>query len=535
MSLHQVERFLTKVYRGVGSSRARRCEALLRNGEWSLLQKERVSDPSVYQNHIVYLKDTIVVDLTRKLLLPGDKRARKDKALETFQQCEAECFRTNARLRRFLDHGPFEGPDLRVAEFIARWRKILRHRLGPIPHQLTPRFSRGSTLSDHGSQTTIPDKLMSERTLYRQSYAVYLHTVRGTILDQPVQPVFVHANRFFTVPKDSEKDRGCCMEASGNIMCQLDVGLALKARYRKTYKVDLRYAQPLHQRLAREASVSGELATIDLSNASDTVAKDLVQLLLPADWYALLNSLRAPMTELPDGRKIYLQKFSSMGNGFTFELETFLFRTLMEAVGCERAWAFGDDMICPTEKASDLIAALRYFGFTPNVRKTFCEGPFRESCGGDYFLGHPVRGHFLEEIPSSPQNWLALANGLRRVDPHLRWLRAAWHYCVEQLPTHWRVYGPARLGDICLHIDDPKPIPHLFKGEVQPTPAYRVMRPVVRKFGLWMWPDDVAITAASLTLRKEVSPRDSVLGYKPGWVAAHGVEAVYQGYAWRKP
>ena len=530
MSLHQVKRFLTKVYRGVGSARARRMEALLDSGEWTLLQKERISDPSVYQNHIVYLKDTIVVDMTRKLLLPGDNRARKEKALETFWQCEAECYRTNGRLRRFLENGPYSPPDLRVSEFIAHWRKILNRRLGPIPHQLTPRFSRGSTLSDFGRQTTIPDKLMSERTLYKQSYAVYLHTVQKTILDAPVMPTYVPGNRFFTVPKDSEKDRGCCVEASGNIMCQLAVGHALKARYEKAYGVDLRQAKPLHMQLAREASVKGHLATIDLSNASDTVSRDLIRLVLPPDWFALLNSLRAPTTELPDGRIVRLEKFSSMGNGFTFELETFLFRSLMEAVGCESAWTFGDDMICPTNKARDVIAALRFFGFTPNERKTFCNGPFRESCGGDYFQGPPVRGHFLETIPSSPQNWLALANGLRRVDPHLRWLRAAWRYCIEQLPTQWRVFGPSHLGDICLHIDDPKPIPHLFKGEVLPVPAYRVMRPVGKRKGLWRYPYPVAITAAALTLRKDVSPRDSITGYKSGWVPAHGVEAVYHGY-----
>ena len=239
---------------------------------------------------------------------------------------------------------------------------------------------------------------------------------------------------------------------------QLAAGAIIKARYKTAYGVDLGEAQDTHRRLSQEASIHGHLATIDLSNASDTVSRNLVKLLLPTAWYTLLNSLRAPLTEI-DGRTVWLEKFSSMGNGFTFELETLIFMSMMVALGCTSCAAYGDDMIVETEKASAVIAALKFFGFTPNIKKTFVEGPFRESCGGDFFNGVPVRAHYLKEPPDEPQKWIELANGLRRADPSGRWTAAAWWFCVDQVPTDWRNFGPASLvGVSVFHSEDATPI-----------------------------------------------------------------------------
>jgi len=518
---NQVIRVLAKAYRGIGTARAKRCEALLLAGEYRLLQQERVS-PRNYRFFRTYHKDTIAVELARKLRLEGDNQRKYEVAVDTFFACEAENYRTNGRLRRFINGGPFTGPDdLKILELILEWKRIVKRVLGGIPRQLTPMFTSGATLSDKGIRTTIPDKLSSQRTLYRHSYDVYLHSVQYTYLDRPVLPTFVDSNVFFTVPNDSEKDRGCCMEASGSIILQRPVGLSILRRYEKAYKVDQSTAQQLHQKLAREGSLTGKWATIDLSNASDTMARGLVKLILPSEWYALLNSLRATHTRVGD-RSIRLEKFSSMGNGFTFELETLLFRTLMEALGVSEGYAFGDDMIVPTEHAQDLIQALRFFGFTPNANKTFCEGPFRESCGGDFFLGHPVRGHYLEESPSEPQHWLSLANGLRRVDPELEWLGAAWRYCIDQVPAQWRNFGPSWLGDTVFHDPDARPVDHTFRGEVDPTKAFRVMRPVPKVRGLWTYSPEVALASTPLTGRSKVSPRKSITGFKADFVAAYG-------------
>lgn len=521
--MNQVQKFLLKLFRGIGTSRSKRLATLVERGEYALLQQERMSPPSNYQNAQMYLRDALCVEIMRKCLLPGEREARRNKAVETFWASEAQCATTNARLAPFLSGGPFQPGDEGVAQFISVWRKEVSRVLGKLPLRLEPRFSSGSTLSDKGKLTTIPDKMSSAPTVYAGSTLEHYHTFQYTILDgKPIQRV--RANKFFTVPKDSEKDRGCAIEASSNVAMQLAVGAAIKARYKTAYGVDLGEAQDTHRRLSREASIQGHLATIDLSNASDTVSRKLVKLLLPPAWFTLLNSLRAPLTEI-DGRTVWLEKFSSMGNGFTFELETLIFMSMMVALGCTSCAAYGDDMIVETEKSSAVIAALKFFGFTPNIKKTFVEGPFRESCGGDYFNGVPVRAHYLKELPDEPQKWIELANGLRRVDPSGRFTAAAWWFCVDQVPTDWRNFGPASLvGVSVFHSEDAKPVLKKYRNEDVLVPSYRVKRPVTQAFDLGSyWAPEVALAAAALGVGSRVTPRESVTGYRTSYIPAYGI------------
>lgn len=529
--MDQVRKLLTKVYRGVGTTRAKRLENLVARGEWALLQQERISDPRVYISSDAYLRDALVVEITRKLCLPGDTHKRKEAAARKFWDSESQCLRTNARLNRFINNGPFRGPaDVAVSDFISRWRKEVERVLGPLPHRLEPTFSGGATLSDAGKLVTIPDKMSTLRTVYEDSYDIYLQSVAGTVLDQPVRPDFRRSNHFFTVPKDSETDRGCCKEASGNILLQLAVGRHLKSRYYHSYKVNLVTAQPLHQQLAQKASIDGSYATIDLSNASDTVSRRLVELILPGPWFALLNSLRAKFTQI-DGKTVYLEKFSSMGNGFTFELETIVFRSLVEVLGAQDSYVFGDDIIVPTEHASATVKALEFFGFKTNPRKTFCEGPFRESCGGDFFNGIAVRPYYMKELPDEPQHWIAIANGLLRADPEQRYTKAARRFCVDQVPVDWRNTGPTWLGDTVFHDDSAVPVDHVFKSREyggyvarHKLPAWRIKRPVSQRFSLVQhWRPEVALACAVLGTGPWITPRDSILGYKTDYVPIWGL------------
>lgn len=543
--MDQVRRFLAKFYRGVGTPLAARCEALVAKGEWGQLQKLAVSDPTTFVNHKEYFDEALVIELTRKLLLPGDANARKQAAVKTFWDSESQCLRTNGRLLRYIDErGSFTAFDVKVMSFINLWRKEVRRVLGRCPSLLEPKFSGGSTLSDAGKLVTIPDKMSSNPTVYAGYPDVLTDSIRFTPLGEHRFFEYATANRFFTVPKDSSKDRGCCVEASLNMSMQLAAGTELRKRYRAAYGVDLRHAQQLHRRLARDASMGlRDLATIDLSNASDTVAKELIRLILPEDWFVLLNSLRAKRT-LVDDKVVFLEKFSSMGNGFTFELETLVFRSLVEVIGCEQAWVYGDDIIVPMSESATVLKALDFFGFTPNVKKTFCEGPFRESCGGDFFLGESVRALYLKEIPDEPQKWMKLANGLRRLDPDLQRFNAAWWFCVEQVPKAIRVFGPSSLGDLVFH--DPSAIPTLrayktpyFVKESRRngdsmwvtkyttnSPAYfwRTYAPVSRKYNLGKyWTYRVATAAGSLGVPSELTTRDDITGYHLTWTAAYGL------------
>lgn len=151
----------------------------------------------------------------------------------------------------------------------------------------------------------------------------------------------VAGSRLAFVPKTWKTHRTICLEPEGNMRWQCALGAVLKQRLRdrtsrtrysfgetaKARGVDL-FDQSYNQRLAEIGSYTGMLATIDLSQASDSVSLGLCQELLPPEWFDFICEIRSPYVQLPDGRWHKLEKVSSMGNGFTFELESLIFWAL---------------------------------------------------------------------------------------------------------------------------------------------------------------------------------------------------------------
>lgn len=209
----------------------------------------------------------------------------------------------------------------------------------------------------------------------------------------------VIGSRFDTVPKDSQKDRPICVEPDLNMFFQKGIGSMIR---RRLYRCGINLNdQTLNQRLARQGSIHGDLATIDLSGASDSVSLAVCEMLLPQSWYEAMLMTRSPYV-LKDGKWVRLEKISSMGNGFTFELESLIFWALAKAVsvnsgsGGASVSVYGDDIIVPGACARELIDLLSLLGFATNASKTFVDGPFRESCGKHYFLGADVTPFKIE-------------------------------------------------------------------------------------------------------------------------------------------
>lgn len=176
--------------------------------------------------------------------------------------------------------------------------------------------------------------------------------------------------------------------------------------------------QTINNRLAREGSVSGELATIDLSSASDSVTRTLVMTLLPEEWFDLMDDLRSPIT-LIDGERHENVMFSSMGNAFTFELESLIFWALARSVayllGVKGTISvYGDDIICPRGLYDVFIDVLGFCGFRANARKSFNSGTFRESCGKHWDSGVDVTPFYVKKVPVDVSDWIHLLNSLRR-------------------------------------------------------------------------------------------------------------------------
>lgn len=267
-----------------------------------------------------------------------------------------------------------------------------------------------------------------------------------------------------------------------------------------------------------------EIATIDLSSASDTVSLELCRLVLPPMWLDLLESLRSPFTRIiKDGAPIWHKnaKFSSMGNGFTFELETLIFYSLAKAVEkCLGRTAsvikvYGDDIIVDSWLARSLVPALRFFGFKTNDRKTFIDDtPFRESCGSDYYRGVNVRGHYLEKLPKEPIDWTKLANGIRRMagpDLHafnsLYRFKRCWLRVLSHIPTDIRrCRGPERLGDICIH--DDSSTWNIITNRKDGSRSIRVILPsfgdeAYTSYDRRVWTRDSILSAATLGLLRD--------------------------------
>jgi len=525
---HQVVRVLRALSLRVSTPRALTVAILAKYGEWAQLQQLRVN-PFNYVDAESLRADLVVTELLRKCELPGDKARKYKAAVDTFWACETQNAKTNARLDRFVNNGPYEASDERLCVFIDAWRKKVKSLLKNLPERLIPRFSGGATYADTSKRATPPDK-MSNRAQYYPGMAdllpMWWETAWGrTSISRT--PRGVRGNVFFTVPKDGTKDRGCAKEASIAVALQLDVGAFLKAVLRRN-GIDLKEGQEKHRQLAREASLTGRFATIDLSNASDTLCKNLVKLLLPTDWHLLLSSLRAPFTRV-DGTWVTLEKFSSMGNGFTFELETLIFYTLaetcMELSGqpYDATWCYGDDLIVPSCVSGDVLAALKFFGFSPNVNKTFDSGFFRESCGGDYFRGDDVRAVYLDKAPGEPQEWISLANQLNT----LGWLgRAARQECLKNIPAEIRkLRGPASLGDLVITDEDTSKwqvrrwAP---KGELVDVDYIRVYRPIPKVLPWSHWKPEIQYAGALLGLPSSGVTQRGVEGYKVGYIPMPG-------------
>lgn len=260
----------------------------------------------------------------------------------------------------------------------------------------------------------------------------------------------VPGSEYFTVPKTATSLRGAAKEPELNMLCQKGIGAMIRKRLRRYASIDLN-DQTLNQELAYAGSLTGELVTIDLASASDSVSLALLEF-LPQDWADVIRMTRSEQVKLPDGTWHTLEKVSSMGNGFTFELESLIFWALTSATvslcRCEdrRIGVYGDDLICHRDAAPSLIKALEYCGFEVNVDKTWIDGPFRESCGKHYYLGCDVTPFFVRgevkdlsdayHVLNSMNAWLyAYQSGEFRKE-QLYWHRVLLGNRVNWSPPH---------------------------------------------------------------------------------------------------
>ncbi|UUW21382.1 MAG: RNA replicase beta chain [Sanya fiers-like virus 41] len=376
----------------------------------------------------------------------------KEVALAGARLAEEYCKETNERIKSYRS-GAVKHP---LSSLLFEAKRFVADILGPLPDVFEDvGWTPGRTSSAWGDHLSYADKYSATPHVTDKARRHALRLLRdspqwaGQLLgaDGPVTPLglatfeacTVRGNNLFVVPKNAKTDRVICYEPHMNIRLQRAVGVYLQRRLKK-FGVDLT-DQSINQRRARFGSKTGSLATIDLSMASDTLATELVYELLPIDWALRLDELRSAYTIWPDGSIVKNQKFSSMGNGFTFELESLLFYALARTVS-NNVSVYGDDIICDTESADSVVAVLRFAGFRTNKSKTFVHGPFRESCGHDVFCGSDCSPVYLRALPKKYEDLVILHNTVSHRWAACGFIEKGW--C--DLLAKWRGIAPSRCG-----------------------------------------------------------------------------------------
>lgn len=282
----------------------------------------------------------------------------------------------------------------------------------------------------------------------------------------------VAGSKLTFVPKYTDISRVICVEPILNMAFQKGISAVLKKALKRRVGIDLSTQPQKNQRLAQIGSEKGVYGTIDLESASDSISTGLVDLLFPSHVVRWLKIARSPAVTLPGDRNgpLELHMISSMGNDYTFPLQTMIFSAVVLAVykvcgikpinprdakpikvfdrafdkealknaklkptvrpphspdtlywvpeerrlsikrdGRLGNWAvFGDDIIVRREAYDRVVHLLGLFGFTVNKQKSFNTGLFRESCGTDWFLGQNVRGVYIKHLDTEHDVYSAI-------------------------------------------------------------------------------------------------------------------------------
>lgn len=434
-------RLANAFFRTVGSEYSLRLSALIESGDVAALSGYPQPDPTKYVDHREFGEDYAAWNFLRKADFLPLGVDRPQVALRSFLDAEVAC-RDYNRFGVGRPYSSFVGPRLPTG---------FDQTFGAVFH--TAKVKIGKLLGSFnwnkvdahfgfsgGASTRLPRragspfyKLQGKPEVTRQAALLSVCAIetrkgwkktRGLdLLSYEDWVSIVEGSDGTTVPKNAKTDRFICKEPCMNMFLQRGFGGFIRRRL-KTIGVDLD-DQTHNQQLSAIGSNDGSLATIDLKAASDSISLRLVQDLLPGDWYEALVAVRSERVRLTEkdfpllkntdfggltheskGRDYWctLEKISSMGNGFTFELESLIFwaltSTVIELAGIDdtRIGIYGDDIICPTPVAGRVLEVLGYAGFACNVEKTFMDGPFRESCGFHAFNGRDVSPFNVSEL-----------------------------------------------------------------------------------------------------------------------------------------
>lgn len=479
-----------------------------RTGDWGAVISHKNESPDLYPNALSYHLDNLAVTLLKKCNgLEVEGVDPEQEAKDNWILCERQCYWTNRRLRD--ESLSDEAAELKHQFFRGVTRNFYKLVGKPptLAEMSSIRFGPGSVVETIRGLTSLPDKIASQpmltsnalvyrsllaETAWGRREALFpnehstrfkpVHFIEQDALEMPsvaMPHLVTKGNKWSSVDKTALTKRSIGIEPGGNLSIQMSIGTKLRVNLNRfgfllkpTYQkwwgglwltTKAGDSQELHRRLAKKASIDGTLATEDARNASDTICTELVKL-GTGEWADLFMASRSPYTMFPTKKggaraPYFLEKISSMGNGFTFELETALFAAIAMTVADKAGVqlipnvnfsVYGDDIIVPSELAKMVESALEYCGIQMNKEKSFSVGPFRESCGGDYYSGVAVRGLYVKNVPQTPGDLIVLHNLIVRASDYIE-VGNILRLITDYIPSNLRNYGPPELGDIVLH------------------------------------------------------------------------------------
>jgi hypothetical protein len=436
---------------------------LFRNGEHEQLAQLE-TNPLNYRNMVEFRDAYAATKFLSKfkgLTLSYDL---DDVALTKFREFEALCGQTNLRFKHLQRDPLYAGRVVWLHSAVIRKIERVLGEFSSEEFFSQPDWGPGASTLIKRREASPARKFQLETGITRDLYDLIplsilraVYPLWGKHLDEVGFPTFQVGNKVITVPKDATTNRVIAVEPGINLWFQKAVGNMVGRRLRRC-GIDLRY-QSKNQRLAYKGSLSNLIASVDLSSASDSISRAVVEELLPPRWFSIMDSCRSHYGS-QSGQAVLWNKFSSMGNGFTFQLESLIFFAV--AFCCTEylhqdlslVSAYGDDVLLPSVCFELFQEMMSFYGFRVNGKKSHHDSPFRESCGAHYYLGVDVKPIYLKDRVESVLPIYRLANALRRL-AHRRnsnfgcdaRLRRSFELLVQKVPSALRLRIPYGYGD----------------------------------------------------------------------------------------
>lgn len=450
-------------YTALGSPIALSCWLLYKYGEHDQLATKGIS-PHQYIDGETFRLDYCAVSYLSKFPFLDTTFDTKQAALDAFSASEQRCASTNKYLRDAFSRSE----NLENELILSIQARKIASILGEVRvEEILPMgaFGPGSTFCISGKDTSSSRKYAEGRDITRGAYALFGETMK---LYSPSWtawsiPSFVEGCSVSTVPKNAKTDRTIAIEPSLNSWLQLAVGRTIRGKLRFS-GYDLN-SDKRNRDLARHGARTGNVATLDFKSASNTISIAVVERLLPPRWFLLLDAIRSHNYRL-NGKWVRSEMFSTMGNGFTFELESLIFVTAALAVAEYKRYQdrfiaiFGDDLTCSVKMAPAVERYVTYLGFELNSEKSYFSGSFRESCGDHYFDTLNCKPLYLRDrVRTLAQTYdycnrlLLLAHRFTQEVGLDRRFRRLWNETCQAIPKALQLKGPAQYGSSVLFSD----------------------------------------------------------------------------------